>query len=317
MFGQRFYCRRIDRSNTEILVGAFRSNVFVHGQQNGVNMGFRWEWIYFFFRKCLSCVIIISMTFRYTRYLSTVIFVLLASVCSFAQSGPNMSAIKLFDTGDLAGAVEALKSSDNFIDLNYLGYAYEKLGKGKEARNAFDRSFKNGYKEFGEEILARSSFDKDRPAPVEKLSEFLTNSSQNVLIVALSARRTMELKGPTTNENEWLMRARMFSEIGRILASGKMLFSQRELDIPAKILTRGRAGYTDEARSSRTEGTIKLLVLFDTDGKVKAAIPVEGLSHGLNEQAIIAASKITFTPAERKGVPVPTLQAMSYSFSIR
>lgn len=251
----------------------------------------------------------------FARLLS-ICFLLLLPIGAAAQPEVKSAGMKLFDSGDYAGAVAVLKESDDFIELNYLGYAYEKLGKEKESRNAFDRSFKNGYKEFEADILSRSSFDKDKPAPIDKLSDFLTGSSQKLLVVALSARRTMELKGSTMNDNEWIMRARFFSEIGRLLALGQMLYSQRELDKPARILTKGRPGYTDAARNSGIQGTIKLLVLFDIDGLVKAAVPVAGLSHGLNEQAIIAASKITFDPAERKGTPVPTLQSMSYSFSI-
>jgi hypothetical protein len=249
--------------------------------------------------------------------MSSAIFVLLVSVCSFAQSSPNTSAIKRFDNGDFAGAVEGLKISDNFIDLNYLGYAYEKLGKEKDARNAFDRSFKNGYKEYGQDIVTRGGFDRESPAPVEKLSDFLNGSSQNILIVALSARRTMELKGSVMNDNDWIMRARLFSEIGRLLASGQMLYSSRELDLPPKIISKPSPGYTNAARSSNTQGTVRLLILLDVDGKVKAALPLRELSHGLTERAIVAASKISFKPAERTGQPVPILQAIEYTFQIR
>lgn len=247
-----------------------------------------------------------------------ILVILLFAIPGIGQNdAKSVEGIKLFDRGDFVGAVNALKNSDNFIDLNYLGYAYEKLGKGKEARSAFDRSFKNGYKEYGQDIVTRGGFDRESPAPVEKLSEFLISSSQNILIVALSARRTMELKGSVMDDNDWIMRARLFSEMGRLLASGQMLYSSRELDLPPKIISKPSPGYTNAARSSNTQGTVRLLILLDLDGKVKAALPLKELSHGLTERAIIAASKISFKPAERKGQPVAILQAIEYTFQIR
>ena len=69
-----------------------------------------------------------------------ILIILLFAIPGIVQTDPkSVEGIKLFDRGDFAGSVNALKNSDNFIELNYLGYAYEKLGKEKEARNAFDR----------------------------------------------------------------------------------------------------------------------------------------------------------------------------------
>lgn len=256
------------------------------------------------------------MTSKILTSILAISFSLLLTLCVAGQPGGKSPGIKLFDSGDFAGAVEALKKSDDFVDLNYLGYAYEKLGKEKEARNAFDESFKNGYKVFEGEIIKRSHFDKDESVPDDKLSEFLTKSFERLLVVALSARRTVELKGSTTNDNEWLIRAQMFSEIGRLLSSGQMLYSIRELDAPLTVTAKPRPGFTDKARSAGTQGSVTVLILFDVDGKVKAAIPVIPLPNGLTEQTIMAASKIEFTPAERKGQAVPILQAMSYKFTI-
>ncbi len=68
-----------------------------------------------------------------------ILVILLFAIPGIGQNdAKSVEGIKLFDRGDFVGAVNALKNSDNFIDLNYLGYAYEKLGKGKEARSAFE-----------------------------------------------------------------------------------------------------------------------------------------------------------------------------------
>jgi len=243
-------------------------------------------------------------------------FSLLFAVGVAAQPEPKSQGIKLFDSGDFAGAVEALKKSDDFVDLNYLGYAYEKLGNEKEARNAFDRSFKNGYKEYGEEIINRASFDKDRPAPVEKLSIFLEKNVQQIIVAAVSARRTLELKGPSAKDNLWSMRARMIGQIESILASNRMVYSSRELDVDAMITSKPRPGYTDAARTNGTQGTVDLLLLLDVDGTVKGILPTKLLATGLTEQSYNAATKIVFAPAKRAANPVAVLKTVSYSFSI-
>lgn len=256
------------------------------------------------------------MKVRFLSIYFVVCFTFVSSLQLLAQAPEKSQGIKLFDKGDIAGAIELLKKSDDLVDLNYLGYAYEKLGKEKDARNAFDRSFRNGYKEFAEEIISRSAFDLKQSTPVDKLSIFLQRSPERIVIAALSARRSLELKGPSSKEAEWTMKARMFGEIGRILVSNQMIYSSRELDTDAKIISKPRPGYTDLARMNNTQGTIELLVLLDSDGTVKGAIATRPLPNGLTLQSYIAASKITFTPAQKAGKPVATLKAMSYSFTI-
>jgi hypothetical protein len=237
----------------------------------------------------------------------------LASAAQIVEKSPG---IKLFDKGDFAGAIELLKKSSDLVDLHYLGYAYEKSGNEKEARNAFDRSFKNGYKEFSEGIIRRASFGPKQPAPDDKLSVFLEKNAERIVVTGLSARRTMELIGASSKDNEWMMRARLLGEIGRILVSHQLVYSARELDVEAKIITKPRPGYTDYARNNSTQGTVELLVLLDADGSVKGAIPTKTLANGLTEQSYIAANRIVFTPAQRAGKPVAILQALSYSFAI-
>jgi hypothetical protein len=209
-----------------------------------------------------------------------------------------------------------LKNSSDLVDLHYLGYAYERSGNEKEAAKAFDRSFRSGYKEFIDGIILRSSFKSDREPPNDKLSVYLENYSPRIVVTALSARRSLDLKGPSSKGDEWMTRAQMLTEIGRILASDQLVYSAREIDVDAKIGTKPSPGYSDEARRNSVQGTIELLVLFDVDGRTKGAIATKSLPHGLTERAYAAARRITFDPGQRAGKPVAMLKAMSYSFSI-
>lgn len=240
----------------------------------------------------------------------------LCSVNIFTQSIEKSAGAKLFDAGDYAGAVELLKKSNDLVDLNVLGYAYEKTGNEKEARNAFDRSFKAGYKEFSDGILKRASFDSKNPAPEDKLSTFLEKNSARIVVSGVSARKVLEMKGPSWKAADWHSRAQLFAEIGRILLADQMVYSIRELDLDAKVTKKPRPSYTNSARTEGVQGTVELLVLFDSDGKVKSSIVTRPLANGLTEEAYRVSNQIVFSPAQKSGKSVAVLKPISYSFSI-
>lgn len=253
----------------------------------------------------------------HTSSLGLPCFLLLAfSFNIVAQSVEKSAGVKLFEAGDYVGAIELLKKSNDIVDLNILGYAYERIGNEKDARNAFDRSFKSGYKEFSDGIVKRANFDLKNAVPEDKLSIFLEKHSARIVVTAISARKTLEMKGPSSKDQEWTMRAKMVGEVGSILFTNQMVYSARELDVDAKINNKPRARYTDSARSNGTQGKIELLVLFAADATIKGVIATQTLPHGLTEEGYLAASKIAFTPAQRAGKPVAVLKMMSYSFAI-
>ena len=63
---------------------------------------------------------------------------------------------------------------------------------------------------------------------------------------------------------------------------------------PLKILSKPKASYTDSARQSNVQGTIKLAVLFAADGKVKYILVLKRLGKGLDENAVAARAKHYF-----------------------
>lgn len=256
------------------------------------------------------------MKIRIPSLTLSISLILLFAVVTVAQPDAKSDGIKLFDKGDYAGAIDLLKKSSDLVDLNYLGFAHEKLGNEKEARNAFDRSFKSGYKEFFDGIIKRANFDPKNAVPEDKLSIFLEKHSPRIVVTAASARKTLEMKGPSSKDQEWKMRAKILGEIGSLLFANQMVYSARELDVDAKIINKPRARYTDSARINGIQGTIELLVLLAADATIRGVIATKTLPHGLTEEGYLAASKIAFTPAERAGKPVAVLKMMSYSFAI-
>jgi len=60
-----------------------------------------------------------------------------------------------------------------------------------------------------------------------------------------------------------------------------------------------RPEYTDEARNNRTQGTVRVRIFVDSNGKVEKAEIINGLPDGLNEKALECAYKIRFDKGER------------------
>jgi outer membrane biosynthesis protein TonB len=84
----------------------------------------------------------------------------------------------------------------------------------------------------------------------------------------------------------------------------------------AKIKEKPRAHYTEQALG-KTEGTVRLLVVFGADGQIKAILPVKELKNGLTYEAIKAARQIKFEPATKDGKPVMSYALVEYSFSTK
>ncbi|MCI0389652.1 MAG: tetratricopeptide repeat protein [Acidobacteria bacterium] len=82
------------------------------------------------------------------------------------------------------------------------------------------------------------------------------------------------------------------------------------------ILYREKALYTEAARDAGVEGIVLLKVVFGADGVMKHILAIRSLSHGLTEQAILAARKIRFTPAMRDGKPISVIGNLEFMFKL-
>jgi TonB family protein len=80
------------------------------------------------------------------------------------------------------------------------------------------------------------------------------------------------------------------------------------------ILYREAARYTEAARAAGVRGTVLLMVVFADDGTIKYIMVVQGLSHGLTEEAIAAARKIKFTPAMGDDKPISVTGSLEFTF---
>jgi TonB family protein len=72
---------------------------------------------------------------------------------------------------------------------------------------------------------------------------------------------------------------------------------------PAEVISKPTPTYTPEARKLRIEGEVVLEVVFEASGSLRIVKVVQGLGHGLDEEAVRAAQRIRFKPAVRDGQP--------------
>jgi len=85
---------------------------------------------------------------------------------------------------------------------------------------------------------------------------------------------------------------------------------------PVEILFKPKPQYTQEARTLKLEGEVLLKVLFTAGGQARVLDVVQGLGHGLDENAVHAAEQIRFKPAMRDGVPVDSTATVHILFEL-
>jgi TonB family protein len=91
---------------------------------------------------------------------------------------------------------------------------------------------------------------------------------------------------------------------------------QEPQSTPIVIVSKPLPQYTADARQLRIQGDVTLEVRFTASGRVEVLRVVNGLGHGLDQQAILAAEKIRFKPATKNGVPVDEVSLIRITFQL-
>jgi TonB family protein len=86
--------------------------------------------------------------------------------------------------------------------------------------------------------------------------------------------------------------------------------------VPPVVLSEPKAQYTEEAHEARVQGEVTLQVRFLASGQVEVLRIVNGLGHGLDEQARRVAENIHFKPAMRNGQPVDHTTLIHVTFQL-
>jgi TonB family protein len=86
--------------------------------------------------------------------------------------------------------------------------------------------------------------------------------------------------------------------------------------IPPVVISEPRPQYTEEARQLKIQGEVTLQVKFGANGKVEVLRVVNGLGHGLDEQAETVARQIRFKPAAKNGQPTDQVTLIHILFQL-
>jgi TonB family protein len=82
------------------------------------------------------------------------------------------------------------------------------------------------------------------------------------------------------------------------------------------VISKPQPEYTSEARQLKVQGEVILRVTFTASGQVVVQGVVQGLGHGLDEEARRAAQQIRFRPATRNGQPVDKTTNVTITFQL-
>ena len=88
------------------------------------------------------------------------------------------------------------------------------------------------------------------------------------------------------------------------------------LSTPVQIFSKPNPEYTEEGRRLKIDGEVRLEVLFSTSGQVHVVRVLQGLGHGLDEEAVKAAQQIRFKPASHQGQPVDSTAVVHIIFQL-
>lgn len=91
---------------------------------------------------------------------------------------------------------------------------------------------------------------------------------------------------------------------------------QAAASTPIVLVAKPLPQYTPEAKQLRIEGDVTLEVRFAASGQVQVLRIVNGLGHGLDEQARLAAERIRFKPATKNGQPVDQISVIRITFQL-
>lgn len=93
-------------------------------------------------------------------------------------------------------------------------------------------------------------------------------------------------------------------------------FGESAVDVPARLVSRGRLSYPDAARLAEIEADVPLDIVVDTAGKVIDARAATHVGYGLDQAATNAIFGYRFTPALRGGHPVRVRMRWSVVFRL-
>jgi TonB family protein len=110
-----------------------------------------------------------------------------------------------------------------------------------------------------------------------------------------------------------------FGALTNAPASSYSLQAVDNSDTPAsavEIVSKPKPAYTEEGRTLKIEGDVRLEVRFTAAGQAHVVKVIKGLGYGLDEQAVRAAEQIKFKPARHDGQSVDSTAVVHIIFEL-
>lgn len=100
-------------------------------------------------------------------------------------------------------------------------------------------------------------------------------------------------------------------------ASGGDAFGERDVSVPARLLSSSPLVYPPAARQAEIEIDFPVEIVVDVQGRVISARAVTHAGYGLDEAALRAIRAYRFSPAQRAGRPVGVRMRWTVQFRLR
>src|SRR5436309_10863369 len=148
----------------------------------------------------------------------------------------------------------------------------------------------------------------------QHLREWQDDLAQAFAAAANTIKEILKLN--PSNADYWRERMETMELYAQPISSPELrnVFSSGELQQSARLINAPSAEYTDEARTAKTRGDVRLRIVLAADGTVKYVFAIKSLPHGLTESAMKAASAIQFEPAIRNAKRASQFITLVYEF---
>jgi len=148
----------------------------------------------------------------------------------------------------------------------------------------------------------------------QQLREWQDDLAQAFAAAANTIKDILKLNPP--NPDYWRERLDTMELYAQPISSSELrtIFSTGEVQQSARLINAPAAEYTDEARTAKTHGDVRLRMVLAADRTVKYVFAIKSLPHGLTESAMKAASAIEFEPAIRNAKPASQFITLVYEF---
>src|SRR5437763_2566513 len=101
-----------------------------------------------------------------------------------------------------------------------------------------------------------------------------------------------------------------------LFVDGERVYRPREVTQGAIVTLKPEPSFGEKARKRQTNGIVLMRVVLKASGDVRVLNVLKRLPNGLTEQALEAAARIRFKPAQLAGKPVSETILLQYNFNL-